>query len=65
MCALKMDASPFGAKARSTSRHYSILLKKAGGFQIVSVILFVGTWIESEHNDEMLAENERIVWQHY
>jgi hypothetical protein len=41
----------------------SILLKKAGGFQIVSVIsVFVGASIESEHNDEMLAENERNVW---
>ncbi len=41
----------------------SILLKKARGFQIVSVILFsFGASIESEHRDEMLAENERIVW---
>jgi hypothetical protein len=24
--------------------------------------VFVGTSIESEHDDEMLAENERIVW---
>jgi hypothetical protein len=24
--------------------------------------VIVGTSVESEHNDEMLAENERIVW---
>jgi hypothetical protein len=40
----------------------SILLKKAGGFQIGSVILIGGASIKSEHSDEMLAENERIVW---
>ena len=45
-------ASPSGIRS---------LPKKARGFPIVSVILFVGTWIESEHNEEMLAENERIV----
>jgi hypothetical protein len=40
----------------------SILPKKAPGFPIVSVILLiVGTSIECEHNDEILAENERIV----
>jgi hypothetical protein len=38
----------------------SILLKKAGGLQMVSVTLFFGTSIEREHIDEML--NERIVW---
>jgi hypothetical protein len=43
-------------------RRDSILLKKAGGFQIVSVILIVGASIESEHNNKMLGENERIVW---
>jgi hypothetical protein len=39
----------------------SILLEKAGGFRIVSVILMVGTSIEGEHNNQMLGENERIV----
>ena len=37
--------------------------KKARGFQIVSVILFsLAPPIESERNDEMLEENERIAW---
>jgi hypothetical protein len=40
----------------------SILLNKAGGFPIVSVILIVGVSIESEHNNKILRENERIGW---
>jgi hypothetical protein len=48
-----------------TSGQKLALLKKARGFQIVSVIYVVGAWIESGHNGEMLAENQRIVWQQY